>query len=86
MRARREGCGDGMVFPALCRFKQYTGARHFASRVGPAVQESFELFAFLIRECDAIFFWGIAGHPPVHRLTRLYLIYASSIKFAVMEY
>src|SRR5215471_14150476 len=32
------------------------------------------------------FFWGIAGHPPVHRLTRLYPRPGSSIKFAVMEY
>src|SRR5215510_1293572 len=32
------------------------------------------------------FFWGIAGHPPVHRLIRLYPIQGSSIKFAVMEY
>ena len=28
----------------------------------------------------------IAGHPPLHRLTRLYPIQGSSIKFAVMEY
>src|SRR5512132_914709 len=32
------------------------------------------------------FFWGIAGHPPVYRVTRLYPIQGSSIKFAVMEY
>jgi hypothetical protein len=32
------------------------------------------------------FFWGIAGRPPVHRLTRLYPIQGLSIKFDVMEY
>src|SRR5262249_47325373 len=32
------------------------------------------------------FFWGIAGHPSVYRVTRLYPMQASSIKFAVMEY
>ena len=54
----REGCGDGLVFPALSRFEQHTGARHFAGRVYPAVQELFELLTFRVFERDEVLFLG----------------------------
>ena len=53
-----EGCGEGWVVPALRRFEQHTGARHFAGCMCPAVQKVFELFAFLVPERDEVFFLG----------------------------
>jgi hypothetical protein len=54
----REDRDDGLVFPALSRFEQNTGARHFAGRVYPAVQEWFELLTFRVFERDEVLFLG----------------------------
>src|SRR4030095_3803603 len=54
----REGSSDSTVFPALSRFEENTGARHFAGRVCPAVQELFELLALFVPERDKVLFLG----------------------------
>ena len=82
----REGSSDGAVFPALSRFEQNTGARHFAGRVCPAVQQVFELFTFIVIERHEIFFLGMLVVLLMDRLTRLYLMPILSIKFTVMGY
>src|SRR5262245_58011988 len=53
-----EGSSESTVVPALSRFEENTGARHFAGRMCPAVQELCELRAFLIVERHKILFLG----------------------------
>ena len=81
-----EGSSDCAVLRTLGCFEQDTGTGHFAGRVRPTMQQVFKLLAFLVLKCDKIFFLGIPGRPPVDRLTRLYLIDHSPIKFIVMKY
>jgi len=54
--------------------------------VCPAVPEGFEWLAFLIVERHKGLFLEHRWSSPVPRLTRLYPMPGSSIKFAVMEY
>jgi hypothetical protein len=50
--------GHGLIFPAIRRCEQDAGARDFAGRVYPPVQQVFKLLAFIVSKRDTVFFLG----------------------------
>ena len=82
----RECRGNGLILPAIRHFEQNAGARDFAGRVGPTVQQVFKLLAFLVNKRDKVLFlrhrWSSSWLKVDQTLRNL----PSSIKFTVMEY
>ena len=82
----REGGSDRTVLYTRSGFEEDTGTGHFAGRVRSTMQQVCKLLAFIVSKRDRYFFIGIAGRPPVNRLTRLYPIDNTFIKFTMMGY